>query len=56
MKKYLLFGYNDYYPSGGMGDYLGDFNSLEDIEEYKIKQEPFYDNYEIVKYETMEEV
>ena len=30
MKRYLLFGGDDYYPAGGWGDFLGDFDSVPD--------------------------
>jgi hypothetical protein len=30
MKRYMVFAYDQYYPSGGMNDFKGDFDSLED--------------------------
>lgn len=30
MKRFLLFTYDDYYPSGARGDLYGDFDSLEE--------------------------
>lgn len=30
MKRYLAFSGDDYYPLGGMEDYIGDFDKLED--------------------------
>jgi len=30
MKNYLAFFGSDYYPSGGMNDLLGDFDTLDD--------------------------
>ena len=30
-EKYLLFGYDWYYPEGGMNDYYGGYDSLEDV-------------------------
>lgn len=30
MKRYLLFMGNRYYPSGGMGDFRGDFDSEDE--------------------------
>lgn len=30
MNRYLLFCYSRYYPSGGKGDFSGDFDSIED--------------------------
>ena len=32
MKRYLLFGGEDYYPGGGWRDFLGDFDSEADAE------------------------
>jgi len=29
MKQYLVFYGNSYYSSGGMGDFIGDFDNLE---------------------------
>ena len=34
MKRYLLFGYDDFYPQGGPGDFEGDFVSVEAIDVY----------------------
>jgi len=33
MKRYLLFGYDQYYPSGGWTDYKGSFDSIEECKE-----------------------
>lgn len=30
MKRYLLFQFDDYYPSGGWKDFTGDFDSITD--------------------------
>lgn len=30
MKRYMVFAYDQCYPSGGMNDFNGDFDSLED--------------------------
>lgn len=29
MKRYLAFAYDQYYPCGGKGDFVGDFDTLE---------------------------
>jgi len=29
MKRFLAFAYPDYYPAGGQGDFIGDFDTLE---------------------------
>lgn len=33
MKRFWLFQGDDYYPSGGMGDFCGDFDSVEEAKE-----------------------
>lgn len=44
MKKYLAFYGDNYYPSGGMGDFIGDFDTKEEaiqaIEEAHKKNRP----------------
>ena len=30
MKRFLLFGFDNYYPMGGMNDFVGDFDSREE--------------------------
>jgi hypothetical protein len=30
MKRYILFGYEQYYPSGGMNDYIGDYDTVSE--------------------------
>lgn len=30
MKQYLLFGFDQYYPSGGWNDFLDSFDSVEE--------------------------
>ncbi len=36
MKRYWLFGYDQYYPCGGMNDFRGDYDDLEG-EDFKQK-------------------
>lgn len=59
MKKYLLFADENYYPKGGMRDFKGSFDTIEDAEIM------FNDNesgmcgwgwYQIVERETLEVV
>lgn len=66
MKRYLVFAFDNYYPSGGWSDMRGAFDDLQDAR--KLKQEilshssswfnggPYYDNAEIVDLETMTKV
>lgn len=34
MKRFLLFAYADYYPSGGMNDFVKDFDSIEELKKW----------------------
>ena len=36
MKRYLLFGFDTYYPSGGWNDFLADFDTTEEAIEYAL--------------------
>ena len=38
MKRYLVFGYDVYYPCGGINDLIGAFGTEEEINEYFIKE------------------
>ena len=33
MKRYLLFGYDDYYPCGPEGDFIESFDTMTDCDE-----------------------
>ena len=35
MKRYWLFEQEQYYPNGGMLDFIGDFDTLEELEKAK---------------------
>lgn len=54
LKRFLLFCGADYYPSGGWGDFVGDFETMEEALERKnvINEEWF----QIVDIETAEVV
>ena len=49
MKRYWLFGFDTYYPAGGMQDFEFSFDTLEDFEELReIKLERYpCDNYHV---------
>jgi hypothetical protein len=47
MKRYLLFAYDIYYPSGGQDDVIGDYDSLDEAKE-AIKKNSHRDHYEIL--------
>lgn len=38
MKRYLLFGGNNYYPSGGAEDFINDFDSIEETNQCIIQR------------------
>lgn len=55
MKKYLLFAGHEFYPDGGMEDFEGDYDSLDEIKEI-VKNtfpEKEYNWYQIVEYSTL---
>lgn len=48
--KYLVFAYDNYYPSGGWNDFRGVFDTLEEAQALKTKLN-FYDYHYIVTYD-----
>lgn len=54
MKKYIVFGTDQYYPMGGLDDIEGDFDSLEKARECVSKGS--HDWYSIIDRDTWEEV
>jgi len=58
MKRYLLFSGYEYYPSGGWGDFIGDYNTVEEARNiYKKKtKNSYYVWYHIIDTHNMEEV
>ena len=50
-KRYILFAYDSYYPSGGMDDAKVSFE-LEEYEEVKSKWEGKYDWFSVFDVET----
>lgn len=53
-KRFLLFGYDNYYPEGGMSDYIKSFNDIKEIFNFisselrKLYALYDFDNYEIL--------
>lgn len=47
MKRYIIFGYDQYYPMGGWSDKIGEFDNLE---EAKYFQEKSYNRSEGFQY------
>lgn len=60
MKKYIVFAGHDHYPSGGMGDVRGSFDTLEECRVVTDKKSRFghryYDWHHIVDRDTWEEL
>lgn len=46
-KRYLLFGFDCYYPCGGMDDFIDSFDTLEEIEQWYIQHPNHSDGYNI---------
>jgi hypothetical protein len=38
-KRFIVFGWDQYYPSGGLEDCMGDFDTLEEIEKCITKDD-----------------
>ena len=53
-KKYIIFQYDDCYPTGGLGDITGSFDTIKDAVDYANAHRE--DNTEIVDRDTWEEV
>ena len=52
MKRFLVFAYDDYYPSGGLADIRGEFDTLEELHE---KLPEFFENWEYVEVLDLQE-
>lgn len=53
-KKYILFQFNDCYPSGGVGDIQKDFDTISEAKDYIASS--CYDNSQLINRDTWEEV
>lgn len=46
-KRYLLFGYVDYYPSGGLNDLIASYDTIEEaVKVAKEEQQEYYEIYD----------
>ena len=46
-KRYLVFGYDRYYPNGGMSDCIGSFDTIEEAKNAVREDNPdFWDIYD----------
>lgn len=48
MQRYMLFGYDEFYPAGGLGDIIGSFDTAAEIEEAIEAQLYKLDQYEVL--------
>ena len=53
-EKYIVFGFENYYPLGGLNDILGDYDTLQEAREAVL--ENGYDSGYIIDRDTWEEV
>jgi hypothetical protein len=51
--RYLLFGHDIYYPTGGLNDFEFGFNTLEEFEIYINNIKNFYERYHVVDLTTL---
>lgn len=51
-KKFMLFGYDTYYPQGGSGDVVGVFDTMEDVVTVPLSYRSDY--YEVLDLDTGE--
>ena len=53
--RYLVFGYSQYYPCGGMGDLMDTVETMEQVKELIRKDEwnDFFDVYDLLKKEVV---
>lgn len=54
IKKYVVFGYNQYYPSGGMEDMIGSVDTKEELRE--LTKQNRFDVYDVVDRDTWQSV
>lgn len=50
MKRYLVFGFDTYYPVGGWNDLVGMADTMEEAHALKVER---WDEYQIVDTQTM---
>jgi len=46
LKRYLVFAYDNYYPAGGWGDFMGSFDTIE--EAITKLEKHYYDNCDVI--------
>ncbi len=52
MKRFLLFAFNDYYPGGGMEDFMGDFDTMEECQKESKKYSHLKDSMGCIDYDV----
>ena len=56
MKRFLLFAGDEYYPTGGWGDFISDFDTLEEVKKDILSGRFYKDWYQIVDTQNKEVV
>jgi hypothetical protein len=51
MNPFMVFAYDQYYPSGGTSDFIGSFATVAEAKEHMATAERRYDQVEIVTYD-----
>lgn len=46
MKRYFIFACDHYYPNGGLGDLIADFDTIEEVDVFQSDTK--YDYYEVL--------
>lgn len=55
MKRFLIFGYDDFYPAGGLDDYVCDVDSIDELISHKEELDS-YESLDILDFETRETI
>jgi len=57
VKKYIVFAWGKYEPSGGINDLIGSFDNIEDAFSYcNYERFKLYDDFSIVRHSDMAQV
>jgi hypothetical protein len=56
MKRFLVFAGDFYYPSGGWGDFQGDFDSIDEAKDKLLKIHKDWEWSQVIDSETKKEV
>jgi hypothetical protein len=48
MERFLLFGYDDYYPQGADNDVVGSFDTMEEVRAAIVSEKMPFQNYAVL--------